>query len=201
MSIRFRAYWDFICLFGRKGKGKSVFSKYIIKSLNRYVIWDRHHEYSSGYFVYYRDRLREAFEQWKRIVYRPLTYSDEEFEEVCKFVLSQSNLTFIVEECDEHAHARGYSTPLFQRIIRGGRHQGIGLILISRRPAITHKDLRSQADYVISFQMHEEDDIKYVGSWMGIEPQKIKELPDYHSILFNANTHDVTMQGPCSYYE
>lgn len=198
--IHFRTFWDFVCIFGRMGKGKSYFAKFTVKKLKRYVIWDRHHEYGDcGYIVYHAERLKEAFEKWKRVVFQPLTYSDQEFHDVCKFVLTQKNLTFIVEEVDEHAHARGYSTPLFQRIIRGGRHQGIGLIVISRRPAITHKDLRSNASYLVSFQMHEEDDIKYVGKWMGIDPQRVKNLADFHSLVYDANKHTVTHQLPCSF--
>lgn len=202
MSLHFRAFSDFICIFGRKEQGKTYFARYIVKNLSSFVIWDRNYEYGEhGFCVYYPERILPAWnEGFKKIIYQPMNASEEEFDRLCKVIIGMQNLTFVVEEVDEHAHSHGYSSKTFQTIIRTGRHRnGIGLIVLSRSPFVTHKDLRRNADYVVIFNMHEENDIKYIAHWIGIYPNynRIKELPPWHSLLFVAREHKVIPQSPC----
>ena len=126
-----------------------------------------------------------------------------EFSEVCRVVLALSNLTFVIEEIHYFANARGYKTPYLETIICGGRHQGIGLIVLTRRPSTTHADLKSNASYIVIFNMTYNLDIEYVGEWIGLsktEYAKIKELPKYHSLLYDVDEGTIREQGKCPYY-
>ena len=177
--------------------GKTVFTKWILSHLKRYIVLDTTWQFSSGYIIHYPKRLQESFKKWNRIIYKPIKYQDSYFHQFFTNCLQICNYTLIIDEVDRFAHARGYISPSLREIINRGRVQGIGIICNSRRPALTHKDLRGNADYVICFNLHLQDDLKYMAKWMGCTPQTIKALPPYHSIIYNANTTKITKFKPC----
>ncbi|NVM23126.1 MAG: ATP-binding protein, partial [Desulfobacterales bacterium] len=153
-----------------------------------------------GYVIHYAHRLPDAFREFPHVIYQPMTYSDEEFSLFFGHCLALQNYTLIIDEVDRFARPRHYVTDNLREIVNRGRRQGIGLIANSRRPASTHMDLRSNADYVVTFHLHETRDVDYVSEWIGVDevaPNPLKELRGHESILWSANTGEWIKQQKC----
>lgn len=198
MSLKFRAFSDFLCIFGRKGRGKTIFTKYVAKHLNRYIILDTTWQLGElGYVIHYPDRTISAFKKFPHVIYQPMKYDEDSFARFFASCLHFSNYTLIIDEVDRFARPRWYISDELREIVNRGRVQGIGLIVNSRRPAMTHMDLRSNADYVITFHLHEVRDLEYVAEWIGTSEERIKGLKDHESLLYSAQTGIVTHQEAC----
>lgn len=163
MSLKFRAYSDFVCIFGRKGRGKTVYTRFIAKHLKRFIVLDTTWQLGElGYVIHYPDRLNDAFKKFSQVVYQPMRYDEKSLCSFFVVCLYFSNYTLIIDEVDRFARPRWYMCDSLREIVNRGRQQGIGLIVNSRRPASTHMDLRGNADYVVTFHLHEKRDVEYV---------------------------------------
>ena len=197
MSLQFHPFSDFIIVVGRKGQGKTVFTKYIVKHLRKLIAIDPTWQLQMGYIVHFPERIIPAFQKFNIVVYQPKNMDKESYIEAFNNSLKFSNYTLVVDEVDEYAPSTGIIIAPFKEIVNRGRAQGIGLICNTRRPASMHKNIRSNADYVVCFQMHEQNDLKYMSEWLNVEPETIKSLPPYHSILYDVRKHQTTFQTPC----
>ena len=198
MSLKFRAFSDFVCIFGRKGRGKTVYTKFMAKHLKRYIVIDTTWQLGElGYIIHYPDRLADAFGKFTCVVYQPMEHTDLTFNQIFLECLQFQNYTLIIDEVDHFARPRHYISDNLREIVNRGRAQGIGLIVNSRRPASTHMDLRSNADYVVCFHLHEKRDREYVAEWIGCTEEQIKGLREHESLLFNAQTTEITHQEAC----
>lgn len=198
MSLKFKVFSDFLCIFGRKGRGKTVYTKFIAKHLKRFIVLDTTWQLGElGYVIHYPHRLIEAFKKFPQMIYQPMDYSELSFSKFFAQCLHFSNYTLIIDEVDRFASPRHYISDFLREIVNRGRAQGIGLIVNSRRPAMTHMDLRSNADYVVCFHLHETRDLEYVAEWIGITEEQIKALKDHESLIYSAQTGKVTHQEAC----
>lgn len=198
MSLHFHPFSDFIVIVGRKGQGKTTFTKFLVKQLRSHVIAiDPTWQLRMGYIVHFPERITQAFQKFSLVVYQPKSMDKETYHQAFKECLKFSNYTLIVDEVDEFAPSTGIIIKPFKEIVNRGRAQGIGLICNTRRPASMHKNIRSNADYVVCFQMHEEDDVKYMSKWMNVTEENIKGLESYHSILYVVQGSKTIMQTPC----
>ena len=200
MSLRFRRYSDFLGVFGRKGRGKTNYTIWVIKPIRRKIMIDPTWQTGNvplGYVVHYPHRLEDALEKFPSVVYQPKPQDDDSYCQVFGICLKYSNYTLVVDEVDMFARPRWYMCDQFKELIRRGRAQGIGLICNSRRPASMHNDIRSNADWVVCFQLHEDRDLEYMSNWIGVEEETIKTLKPYHSLLWNVDEHRVVKQSPC----
>jgi chromosomal replication initiation ATPase DnaA len=199
--MKINPYYDIIFLTGMMGTGKSYFTeKMFLTGVKRKVVYDRNWEHGDkGFIVHTVSEIRKAwlFDGLTSIIFQPYTFTDEEFDQLSKFIRTLDNLLFMVEEVEFHAHARGYTSQAFREIVNRGRHQGIGLIVTARRPHLIHKDIRGNITYMVVFQMQEEDDVKYVSRWIGVSEEAIKTLPEYHSFLYIRKGRKVVRQKPC----
>lgn len=198
MSLKFKAFSHFVCIFGRKGRGKTVYTKFMAKHLKRFVVLDTTWQLGDlGYCIHYPDRLIESFKKYPQVIYQPMKYDDESFGRFFASCLHFQNYTLIIDEVDRFARPRHYISDQLREIVNRGRVQGIGLIVNSRRPAMTHMDLRSNANYVVCFHLHETRDVEYVSEWIGTSEETIKALKGHESLLFSAETGQVTHQEAC----
>ena len=84
---------------------------------------------------------------------------------------NRSALHLVIDEVDEFAHQRiphGHER-LFgaiDRLVRRGRASGIGVTMISQRPAVIHKDILSQAEVLICHQTVSPQDRKALEAWV-----------------------------------
>jgi hypothetical protein len=197
------AYTTIIFITGRKMQGKSVYCRYLFRKAKRRIIYDRNFEHSTtGFVVRTVPQLRKAFlyDELTNCVFQPIHFTDEEFEELCSFIIKKiSNVLFVVEEIEMQAHARGWSSQSFREIVNRGRQQGIGLIGTARRPANIHGDIKGNADYVVVFELYLPRDVKFISEWINVPEQEIKDLEPYVHLIYDAKTHKVVEEGACSY--
>ena len=84
---------------------------------------------------------------------------------------NRTALHLVIDEVDEFAHQRipaGHER-LFgaiDRIVRRGRSAGLGVTMISQRPAVIHKDILSQAEVLICHQTISPQDRKALEAWI-----------------------------------
>lgn len=80
----------------------------------------------------------------------------DQFDFICAIALAYGGITLIIDEVDNYATSQ-YMTPNFRKVIKYGRHRGVNVIAVSRRPMEMNKLIRSQANRFIIFPMGGED--------------------------------------------
>lgn len=197
--IEFNPKSDFLVLVGMKGEGKTYLTKAFCKQLSRFIVFDPKYQMSElGYCVHFPDRILPAYVRWKHVIYQPAKMAEnkDNYTAAFKECLKIGNYTLVIDEIDEHANSYGYTCSETEEIVRRGRLQGIGLIGNTRRPHIIHKDIRANADHVITFKMIEEDDVKYMSKWLGCSKGEIRDLGKHHSLYLNVSDMTVTHLQP-----
>lgn len=145
-----------ICVFGKRGYGKSTLSKQIIQLYSKVFIYDSLNEY---YDVAVAVSMRRLPKHHHHFRYAFHTTQEGEFDKVCEMIYEAGDMLFVVEECDWFCSAN-YTSENFKKIIRYGRHRNISILAISRRPADLSRLLTSQANYIISYRQTEPRDIE-----------------------------------------
>jgi len=174
---------ELIAIFGKKGGGKTSIAANFINDLNRLIIFDHNREYERGLFVHNPQELITALKKYHesafRIIYRfdesmPLSDHAEYF---FKAVNTIKNFSLLYEEIDRVSGPRFMPVGL-DNIVNIGRHKGIDLIALSRRPARVNRDLTSNADRIyIAGPLNEPNDINYLAEFIGSEcSEKLRQL-------------------------
>lgn len=184
---------------GKRGSGKSVLTKHLIRSDSRLVVYDIMSEYVNG--VTFDDaQMRELVKFWRhsyrqsfRIIYRPLS-PKVEIEWLAHCVFALGDLTFVVEEID--AICTPFDIPLpMQAIIQRGRHKNIELIGVTPAPFGIHRDLTRQAKDIFIFRTSEPRDIQYLRQLLGERIEaKLAALEKYEFVQWS-DTHDELRLG------
>jgi len=181
-----------ICVFGRRGSGKSFLVRNVVleRLHGRRIVYDPMKEYSGKGAI--ATSLPDFFDlleaQERHIVFQ--SDKDSNFDEVCRVIYeSQSNIWLVCDEIDMFCKAT--ETPEWLlKITRYGRHKGIGLVVIARRPAAIPREITSQATYIVSFRQHEPRDIKYLSEFMPAE--KLPEIGQYQYLMYCSDTGEIT---------
>lgn len=197
--IEFNPKSHFLLIVGMKAEGKTHLTKRFCRQIQKFIFIDpRFQATELGYCVHFPDRILPAFIRWHKVIYQPAknTETVENYILAFKECLKIGNYCLIVDEIDEYANSYGYMCDEVREIIRRGRLQGIGLIANTRRPHLIHKDIRANADHVISFKMTEDDDLKYMSKWYGCSKGEIRQLGKHHSLYLNASDMTVTHLAP-----
>ena len=90
---------------GKRRSGKTYFTKWLLRRIPKWIVWDYNFEYKMGdVIVYTLTDLRIQYRQGvKRIVYRPMSKTDEDFEAFCAEAFSYANVMIVVEEVERYA--------------------------------------------------------------------------------------------------
>ena len=184
---------------GKRGSGKSVLTKHLIRNDRRLVVYDIMSEYVDGVTFDVTARVevarfwRHVYRQSFRIIYRPLSPKDE-IGWLAVAVFALGNLTFVVEEIDSICTPFDIPLPM-QSIIQRGRHKNIELIGVTPAPFGIHRDLTRQAKDIFIFRTSEPRDIKYLRQLLGerIEP-KLAALEQYEFVHWS-DTHEELRVG------
>lgn len=99
-----------------------------------------------------------------QIIYNSI--DDEDFGFVCGLCENLGDLTFIVEEADNYANPNFCPIEL-KRLLKYGRHVGLSMIFVSRRPAEINRLITSQSQRFICFTIIEPTDVRYLTSVIG----------------------------------
>lgn len=197
MTIHFKPFSHFIVIVGMKAAGKTKYTIFLCKSLDRLLFIDPTWQVGMlGYVVHYPEKIAPAFKRYAKVIYQPMKMTEADYQKVFEVCLTFSNYTLGVDEIDKFASPRWYICEAVKEIINRGRAQGIGLICNTRRPHMIHNDIRSNADFVVCFKLHEERDRKYMGEWLGLDPLKIKMTPPYHSYVLDVEHMTTSLQLP-----
>ena len=182
---------------GKRGSGKSVLVKHMIRDERRLVIYDIMSEYTDA--VTFDDGFRslahldgtqreQLVEFWRRVykqsfrlAYRPLRPKDE-IDWLAQAVYALGDLTFVVEEIDAVCTPFDMSEWM-QAIIQRGRHVNIEMIGVTPAPFGIHRDLTRQAKDVFVFRTKEPRDIQYLRRLLGEEIEaKLLALEQYEFV-------------------
>jgi len=177
-------------ILGKRGGGKSYYIKNSLRDMPRFLIYDTMGEYSE-YGIVFQDvpelcnYLQKYYQEDFKIIYQPLNPSTE-FDYIADLVYSIGDTYFIVEECDTYCSSYNIS-PSFANIVQRGRHSNIDLWAVSQRPYRMNRTLSSQAKEIVSFQMTEPRDIKYIEEYLGREEAlEVQDLEKYHFLKWRS---------------
>lgn len=92
-------------------------------------------------------------------------------------------LHLIIDEADEFAPQKSFGTGdarmlgAFETLVRRGRARGIGVTMITQRPAVLNKNLLTQTECLVVMQVTSPQDRKAIGEWVqgnaSTEEQKV----------------------------
>lgn len=182
---------EVILITGQRGQGKTTFIKNQIGVYNRVVLFDL-----LGEFTYYDTafNLRDFFEMlsaskeenfFNLNYFNPKT-SEEDFQVVCEAINRLHDIMFVVDEIDYFCST--HSIPKqFDEIVKRGRHQGLNLIVATRRPHEIPVIIRSQVTSLITFKHIEPRDLEYLGSIIDLPVDEISKLKKFYYIKWTVD--------------
>jgi len=148
-----------ICtVLGQSGSGKSSWVQKRLPELTRFILFDSLCEYT-GFEVFQDDKealyrhVLKARAGLFQCIYRAVDNdAAKDLDFVCELAFAVEDVTFIVEEVDQFATAN-YIGPSLSRLLKIGRHCGISMIFVSRRPPEINRLITAQSRRFICFQM------------------------------------------------
>ena len=160
-----------------------------ISSLPRFILWDTLGEYTGFPSVSDDYGLFQEVTPWldgggfHRVVYNCL--ADDELkalEFACRVASALKNVCLIIEEVDTYATPNVIPNEL-KRLLKVGRHYGVSMIFVSRRPAEINRLITAQTRRFVLFRTTEPNDTRYLSSVIGADlSEEVRALPDLHFI-------------------
>ena len=183
-----------ISVFGKKRSGKSLFIKAAVwPYLDTCICYDLKYEHvdlaeePNVYIAHNLEGVIELIEtrNVKKVVYQPFNRDIEDFNKLAEFVFYRGNCVLWVDEL------KSISTPLtcpyyLGECIRLGQIRGIGVILVSQRPAMIPSLAISEADVIVSFRLQLLIDAEKICAVMGeAQMNELVHLPDYYFLMYD----------------
>jgi len=188
VNIQYQGKFASIITFtGKRCSGKSYFLKNaIIPQIPSFILWDVNHEHQfpNVPITYKQEEIIPLFQQYRKVVYRPLDKSTYNFTCFCRICSRLHDYALIIEEVERYA-TRWSSPEPFNWIIDTGRHRGIALLVTCRRPADLAARIKSNSDYVFMFHQHMTNDIDYLVDWTGEEAYSLKDIEQYGFLIYS----------------
>jgi hypothetical protein len=121
----------------------------------------------------------------------PRTGDVEEFERFCALAFRDENYLLVVEEAAAVTQA-GYLPPNFGRIVRQGRHRGIGLLWCSQRLNEVSRTLTALTDFWCGFNIAEPvDKLALVQRCGQAFTEQVANLPRFEWKGFEVDTREI----------
>ena len=180
---------EVILITGQRGQGKTTFIKNQIGIYNRVILFDL-----LGEFTYHDTalNLRDFFKMLSKVkeenffslnYFNPKT-SEEDFHVICEAINRLEDIMFVVDEIDYFCST--HSIPKqFDEIVKRGRHQGLNLLVATRRPHEIPVIIRSQVTCLVTFRHIELRDLQYLKEIIDLPEEEISGLAKFHYIKWD----------------
>jgi hypothetical protein len=164
-------------IFGKKWCGKSRLARQLIATAEKRIIIDPMWEHTQGAIVrsfaalvaYVRPRRHERY-----AVVLQCT-NDVERDRTLQLLTAGTpdrpplaGVTVLIDEADRISRPTNLPEHI-ARLPNYGRHFGVSLMLLARRPQGLHRDFRAAADRIFVGQMQEPGDCDYLSEFIGPE--------------------------------
>jgi len=185
---------EVVCIFGRRGSGKTYLARRLVAGARRLVVWDPLGEWSRSRDLVAVDGLtglRAAMRRRWRLGFRlALVPGGAELPRslhaLAAFLWAAQapypacpGLALVVDEANLGlpAHRLGADLWGMSRLVLQGRHRGVALLAISQRPALVSMDLRGQAHRLVSFALPAGPDLAAMRPLLGQAAAELPHLP------------------------
>jgi len=161
---------EIILILGMKGSGKSTKAREVIREHRRKIWIDPMFEHSDGVIVENFNDLVKYVEPLRHTSYSVIlrTTTDGEAEKLITLLTrgqpGQSLLpgaTVMIDELDKLCSPTSVPEGI-RRLANYGRHFGVNVIGVSRRPKSIARDFTANADRIIIGKIQEPSDLKYI---------------------------------------
>lgn len=174
---------------GKTQTGKTFLCKRMLQSVKNYIIYDTKTQYAGfGAICRTIEQLKSAvLSGCYRIVYQPLNYTPDHFDEVCLFIRNNlKNILFFVEEMQTYV-TKAFMPPNFLYIISAMEEKGVGVWGTSQRPQLVHNDFLSQLSWCQCFRIYLYDDAVAMAKLLRVSPEQLMNLENFWSVNFSIN--------------
>ena len=175
-------------ILGQRGSGKSTLLKELLrkKASKRIIVIDTLGEHGEA-----RKVIRTPQELVKALMAKEFNIAvqfDDEldgFMWACRAAYAAQDCVLVVEEVDFYIKAGSAPTP-FSLLVRYGRHKGVEMICIARRPPDLWRNLTANADNIYSLRTIEPRDIRYLSDFIGTDAAfQLKGLKDLEYVCYS----------------
>jgi len=175
---------EIICVIGRRGSGKTYLVKnHILPELPRYIVFDQNNEFADMPNASRADTLEdlEDFLEVGDNIIIPAK-SDIGFEELC-FILNESVSNYYLVVDEFHMLYQNYQEftskyAQFKKIVLTGRHDSLGLVIITQRPSDLPPYLLSQCTILYIFNVYLKKDLVSLSNIIN-DPENCQKLQNY----------------------
>jgi len=180
-------------IFGRKGSGKSTLVGEITRDHRRVIVIDYLGEYDArrGFTVHEGfSASATALARWNKKPRFALSLRVDEVHHalmLLEIIWEMRGVLLVVEESSWLCTPSNLPLEL-RRLVRMGRHREISQLYVAQRPAMVHRDVTSQSDWIVSFQQHEARDLKFLEeSLLGERAEQVRTLGQYEILAGTAS--------------
>lgn len=155
---------EVIIVLGRRGQGKSTWTKRYVQGLSRLAVWDPKRSYP----VEYPPDLAQWFEDHEHAEsFQIGGFYDDDQETLGSIAYAMQRTCLVLEECAFVFNPRQDFPEWARECIYLGRERGVSVVAVAQRPRSVHIALRSQATRVICFNQHEISDVDWIADMFG----------------------------------
>jgi hypothetical protein len=184
--LNLKGNWSLV-IFGQRGSGKTVLTKFILSKFPKHLVYDYHKEYkkSHRYYPEFKDNTEQKLAELHQVY--------------LSLVKKKSAKVFVLEEASGFCFPKpARLPPAIRDLCDNQRHYGINTIYIARRPSQLHQDLTELATYRIFFTGGQRLDIDYCEQLKEGLGKIVSELKPYHFAVHD-NFGRVKVYEPCQF--
>jgi hypothetical protein len=179
---------------GRKGVGKSTFSKeFLLPHIPRLFVYDTmgEHRWIPDTFeeqdkavIYLMES--QQYETFQARYVPEVDDEEKDFSEICNIVYEQGNMCFVIEEVVMMGCSPNFAPPKLRRVTRLGRHRNLDVIYTTQRLEECPRLLTSATDVFVIFSHTEPKSLDRISERCGPEvARKVAAFQGHEFLIFD----------------